>query len=332
MSDLNRELDIAIDAVRRAAIGCRDVQASLDPAAIEKKDRSPVTIADFASQALICRAIGNAFADDPIIGEEDSTDLRNPDNAVVLSRVTSHVAALVDETVDEDQVCAWIDRGGAKEFSPRFWTLDPIDGTKGFLRGEHYAISLALIVDGALALGVVGCPKLEHAGEAGVLFTAITGDAAMARPLFGEGDPQPIQVTENPAPTKARFCESVESAHSSHDDAGRLAAFLGITTEPYRIDSQAKYGAIASGLADIYLRLPTRPGYVEKIWDHAGGAAIVAAAGGRVTDVDGKPLEFNHGHELSANRGVIATNGLLHGAVINGLDTLRRAADASERT
>ena len=68
--------------------------------------------------------------------------------------------------------------------------------------------------------------------------------------------------------------------------------------------------------------MPTRADYREKIWDHAAGALIVEEAGGTVTDITGRPLEFHHGRELSANRGVIATNGRLHKRVIEVMRTL----------
>ena len=74
----------------------------------------------------------------------------------------------------------------------------------------------------------------------------------------------------------ARFCESVESGHSSHGHSAQIAARLGISLDPVRLDSQAKYAVVGRGEADIYLRLPTRPGYVERIWDHAAGAIFVA--------------------------------------------------------
>lgn len=128
-----------------------------------------------------------------------------------------------------------------------------------------------------------------------------------------------LRVSECSGPKAARVCESVEAAHSSHDDAARVAEHLGIATDPVRLDSQAKYGIVAAGEAEIYLRLPTRADYREKIWDHAAGALLVAEAGGTVTDVAGKPLEFHHGRELSANRGVIATNGHLHEQVLAAL-------------
>ena len=116
-----------------------------------------------------------------------------------------------------------------------------------------------------------------------------------------------------------RFCESVESGHSAHGDAAEVAARLGITAAPVRMDSQAKYAVVARGEAEIYLRLPTRADYREKIWDHAAGALIVAEAGGVVTDILGRPLEFQHGRELVANRGVIVSNGRLHAKVIQAI-------------
>ena len=72
-------------------------------------------------------------------------------------------------------------------------------------------------------------------------------------------------------------------------------------------------------MADVYLRLPTRADYREKIWDHAAGALIVTEAGGRVTDVDGRPLDFTRGSSLLDNRGVLATNGLLHDRVLKAI-------------
>ena len=97
---------------------------------------------------------------------------------------------------------------------------------------------------------------------------------------------------------------------------------MGITAPPLRMDSQAKYAVVARGEADIYLRLPTRADYREKIWDHAAGALIVTEAGGVVTDISGRPLEFHHGRELASNRGVIVTNGRLHARVIEALRSL----------
>jgi 3'(2'), 5'-bisphosphate nucleotidase len=108
----------------------------------------------------------------------------------------------------------------------------------------------------------------------------------------------------------------VESGHTSQSESERIAEMLGITTPPIRMDSQAKYATVARGEADIYLRLPTRKGYQENIWDHAGGVLLVEEAGGKVTDVHGRELDFSQGDQLTKNQGVIVTNGVLHDAVL----------------
>jgi len=79
---LQNELDVAIEAVRQAAEVCRRVQAGITNDILEKKDRSPVTVADFASQAIICGRIHDAFAADAIIAEEDSAELRTADQSL----------------------------------------------------------------------------------------------------------------------------------------------------------------------------------------------------------------------------------------------------------
>jgi 3'(2'), 5'-bisphosphate nucleotidase len=124
---------------------------------------------------------------------------------------------------------------------------------------------------------------------------------------------------------EARFCESVESAHSDQDLSARIAALLGITAEPFRIDSQCKYAAVAEGDASIYLRLPTKKDYREKIWDHAAGMLVVEEAGGRVSDVEGAPLDFRRGRTLAANRGVVATCGTIHDEVVSAVKQVRGA-------
>ncbi len=183
---LEQELKTALLAVRQAALICRTVQAAISDDVLEKKDKSPVTIADFSSQAVICRALHQAFPEDPIIGEEDAAELREPDNQEFLAKIVAELTAASIQDSTPENVCTWIDYGGAKTYSDRFWTLDPIDGTKGFLRKEQYAVSLALIVEGKIVLGVLGCPNLPFPGEnttAGALYYAIAGQGAYALPL-----------------------------------------------------------------------------------------------------------------------------------------------------
>ena len=325
MADYTQELNTAVSAVRTAARICQTVQRQITPDALEKKDRSPVTIADFASQAAVCRALADVFPDDPVVGEEDSAELRTTDNAGFLSRIRDELAAVGIEG-DDEQVCAWIDLGNGSS-ADRFWTLDPIDGTKGFLRGEQYAVSLALIINGQITVAVLGCPNLSQTpGESdgtGSLLFAIKGQGAFQTSIEGDSfvaaAASPIRVSNASTWPEARLCESVESGHSSHSRSAEIAESLGIVKAPVRLDSQAKYAVVARGEADVYLRLPTRKDYLEKILDHAGGVLVVQEAGGSVSDVDGKPLEFTHGAELAQNRGVVVTNGPLHQNVIDML-------------
>mgnify|MGYP002632742590 CR=1 FL=1 len=320
-SSYAKELETGLQAVRQAADVCRAVQSSISAESLEKKDKSPVTVADFASQAMICRQLQVAFPNDPVIGEEGAEELRKPAGADFLARIVAECAS-VDVVGTPDEICNWIDRGGLQEYRSRFWTLDPIDGTKGFLRKEQYAISLALIIDGEIQIGILGCPNIpldssQPDGERGILSWAVKGAGSFIQPLDSpDAQPQRVHVTSTAVSNDARFCESVESGHSSHDWSSQIAAQLGIVREPFRIDSQCKYLAVAMGDADIYLRLPTRKGYQEKIWDHAGGILVVEEAGGTVTDIHGRAPEFHHGATLAKNEGMVVTNGRFHDAVV----------------
>lgn len=315
------EAYIAFEAVRHACDLCRRVQAELvTEDTLNKKDKSPVTVADFGSQALISKSLEEAFPDDPLVAEEDARTLRDPQNIDTERKVVEHVAHW-REHMTAQEILSAIDRGGHEGGrNGRFWCLDPIDGTKGFLRGEQYAIALALIENGHPVLGVLGCPNLplnaeQPGSNRGCLFVAVHGEGAEMYALDRE-ETHRVHVSEISDPAESCFCESVESGHSSHDDSARIAEKLGVTNPPFRIDSQCKYAAVARADASIYLRLPTRAGYQEKIWDHAAGWMIVTEGGGRVTDTRGGDLDFSRGRKLERNLGVVATNGRLHEAVI----------------
>ncbi len=318
-----QEKQVAIAAVIAAGKLCQQVRQDI-PEAIEKKDKSPVTVADFGSQAVVCKALAEAFPEDAIVGEEDATALRQSEQAAVLSKVTDYVTSVIADATPE-QVLDWIDRGNGK-IANRFWTLDPIDGTKGFLRQDQYAIALALIEDREVKLGVLGCPALTSStGDTGVLFVAVRGEGAYQMPLVG-GDLTQLQVVQNDDLARFRFVESVESSHGNQEQQNAMAKAVGITTESVRVDSQAKYGIVASGEAALYLRLPSpkTPNYRENIWDHAAGSIIVEEAGGKVTDMHGKPLDFASNSKMKDNRGIVVSNGTIHSAVLAALKTNNR--------
>ena len=309
-------IDAAVRAVQRASSLTASAQGRLLAGdTLTKGDDSPVTVADFAAQAVVCATLHDEMPDLRLVGEEDATDLTGPDQAPMLDGVTDLVAQAMAREVATAEVLDWISLGSAPATGDRYWTLDPIDGTKGFLRGDQYAIALALIEEGEVVLGVLGCPNLPNAdGTTGALFVAANGSATVA---LGESEVRvPVAVDAVTDVSGARFCESVESGHSDQSQSAEIARLLGIETAPYRVDSQCKYGAVARGDASIYLRLPTRADYVEKIWDHAAGKFVVEQAGGRVTDITGADLDFGRGARLSGNSGVIATNGRFHDAVV----------------
>lgn len=313
-----REKQVAIAAVTTAAQLCEQVRREQGSLAIAKPDRTPVTVADFSAQAIICQALGEAFPNDPVIGEEDSTLLRTQTDQ--LARVTQYVQAYLPSATPES-VADWIDRGNAQVKS-RYWTLDPIDGTKGYIRGDQYAIALALVEAGELKLGLLGCPALpvdltQPDGERGVLFVAVRGQGATMIPLAG-GAPRPIHVTDASEESLRRVAKSIVSDHSNPTLQEAVVQAVGLTAPPWQLDSQAKYGVVARGEAALYLRLPF-PITSEKrqnTWDHAAGVIMVEEAGGRVTDMYGQPLDFSFGAKLVNNQGIIASNGLIHEAVL----------------
>jgi 3'(2'), 5'-bisphosphate nucleotidase len=345
MSTYSKELEVAQLAVQRASILTKKVFHEKAKGTISKDDASPVTIGDFGAQALIIHAIKKNFPDDEIVGEEEASTLRNDtklrDLIWTLVKDTSLTDAAAEkivggpiESVDAmlDAIDAGNSTGGNKG---RIWALDPIDGTKGFLRGGQYAVCLALMVDGDVKVGVLGCPNLPvddaaplttesgidqtDAEGKGVLFSAVSGHGATSRPLgtAGLAKNQPIQMKPVQDIAQATFCESVEAEHSSHGDQHAIATKLGVTKPSVRMDSQAKYASIARGAGDIYLRLPVRADYQEKIWDHAAGDLIVREAGGEVTDTLGRRLDFSKGRTLQENKGVVAAPKAVHSHVLD---------------
>ncbi|MCJ1419504.1 hypothetical protein MMC32_005859 [Xylographa parallela] len=342
-----KELRIASLAVQRATILTQRVFHEKVKGTLSKDDKSPVTIGDFGAQALIIQAIKYNFPEDEVVGEEEASTLReSPDLIEQIWKLVQGARLGIDEKDskvekelggpfrDPDQMLNAIDAGNSAGGSKgRFWALDPIDGTKGFLRGGQYAVCLALIVDGEVKVGVLGCPNLlvddkaplsadvsdtrAERHQRGVLFSAVYGQGATSQPL-GTDDLLPHQSIHMKTPSikEAIFCESVEAGHSSHGDQALIAEKLGITKPSVRMDSQAKYGSVARGAGDLYLRLPVSATYVEKIWDHAAGCLIVAEAGGVVTDAEGNNVDFGQGRTLAKNKGIVATPKSLHEEVI----------------
>ena len=324
MDEYSLEVKTAIRAMTMASALCEKVRRELAGGeSILKSDKSPVTIADYGSQAVICKFIKEAFPRDIIVAEEDSKELRKPVHSKILEQVTYYVNEFIPDSSPE-AVCSWIDFS-SPVLTNRFWALDPIDGTKGFLRGDQYAIALALIENGLTKSGLLICPNLyvdkdQPHGKRGCLFLALRGKGSVQMDIDG-GNQRSLSVSKVKDPSEATITESVEPDHADHLFHQRLAQKLNISKPSLQMDSQAKYGIVARGEATIYLRVPSPsdPGYKEKIWDHAAGSIIAEEAGGRVTDVLGHPLDFSYGVKMERNHGIVVTNEILHNVILEAL-------------
>ncbi len=327
---------VASEVVRDAVRFMRSAEPSAIAYTFTKANGSPVTVADFVVQAFVASRLARHFSGDPLVAEEDASVLRGDAVSQVREQVLRLVGQMVPRTdAEREQVLAWIDRGRGA-CARRFWTLDPIDGTKGLLRGGQYVIALALVVGGTVEIGVVGCPRLsittapasqadvsDHAVLAAVESDAAGGVAIAVRnrgawwmPL-DSGRLTRLLVSTESNPAKTRALHSRESRHSDVDELHHVLGALRSAASPVLMDGQTKQVLLAAGAAELLMRIPIDREYREAIWDQAAGALLVEEAGGRVTDLDGLPLDFTTGRHLLRNRGLIASNGLLHDAVVN---------------
>ncbi|XP_076942755.1 3',5'-bisphosphate nucleotidase AHL-like [Bidens hawaiensis] len=364
-----KELEVAVKAVHVACLLCQKVQEDLifngGDNVQAKDDNSPVTIADWSVQATVSWILSQAFGPEnvSIVAEEDIEALSKPDTTTILSSVVKTVNESLSSAdhfgikppvtnLEPIQVLEAISRcnstGGP---TGRFWVLDPVDGTLGFVRGDQYAIALALVENGQVVLGVLGCPnypmnkewlnyqngyrrilsRLTKPGALGwdnngcVLYAKKGSKKAWMEPLLsgdkGVGPARQIKVSTIDNPVLATFCEPVEKANSSHGFTQGLAHSVGLRNQPLRVYSMVKYAAIARGDAEIFMKF-ARAGYKEKIWDHAAGVVIIEEAGGIVTDAGGRRLDFSKGTYLHGlDRGIIACAGAaLHDKIMSAVD------------
>ncbi len=211
-----------------------------------KDDRSPLTEADEVSQRIIAERLHALDGSVPLLSEESAP----PDPATRRS---------------------WA----------RFWLVDPLDGTKEFLkRNDEFTVNIALIDGGRAVLGVVLAPAL------GRIYYGALGAGAWRRD--DGGAPKPIHVWL-PAAEPPRVVGS--RSHETRELAEYLAA-LG----PHQITpmgSSLKICLVAEGAADLYPRIgPTSE------WDTAAAQAILESAGGRMIDPVGRPLRYNTKEDL----------------------------------
>lgn len=217
-----------------------------------KHDLSPVTEADRAAELIILAALARADPTIPVVAEEE-------------------VAA-----------------GRIPAIGDTFFLVDPLDGTKEFVRGgDDYTVNIGLICEGQPVLGALFAPAR------GAIYAGLVGEGAWIEDSNGR---RPIR-------TRARGEAITAVASKSHFSQPTADYLQAVGASDYiGIGSSLKFCIVAEGNADIYPRLsPTSE------WDTAAAHAVLLAAGGRVDGPDGSPLRY--GKPIFLNRGFVATGG-----------------------
>jgi len=266
MSALQAELDRARELAREAGLEVMRMQRGELDVEMKPGDE-PVTVADKRASKLIVAGLAAAFPADAIISEE-------------LPPAPGSLA------------------------SHRLWLVDPIDGTKDYIRGEDgYSVMIGLLVGGRPSIGVVYQPTLDrcfYASPAGAF-------------AHHEGKTSRLHVSGVAAAAQIRLVAS-KSHRSAELD--KVKGALGIDNELNVGSVGVKLCLIAMGVRDLYVN----PAAKTKAWDTCAPEAILVQAGGRLSDVHGGPIEYTG--ELAHHRGLVASNGLVHDEVVAKLSPL----------
>ena len=284
-----KDISAILPAVARAVALARRAQKSGLAEEITKSDGTAVTAVDYAAQFILTKAIEERFPGDPVVAEETGEDA-----------VAAGSALKLLESADRDDFFETLGRGRGGGGGGRFWTVDPIDGTAGFVAGAHFCVAVALVVEGEAVAGALGCPGL------GFIMSAAREGGVRKKPVAGEKTGLLIKPGGQGGGTG--LCESARAREQAYADTKEIMRRAGGLGKAVRMDGQGKYALIADGRADVYLRVPNRQ-RKESIWDHAAGAAIAEAAGARVADFDGAGLDFGAGRTLPKNRGIVVAKG-----------------------
>lgn len=334
-----KERLVAELAVQRAVLLTKAVLSAVDKGTLSKCDDTPVTLADFGAQALIISAIHHNFPEDMIVGEESAAVVRK--NPRLQEQLWELVSSTHLDDMESDELLSTpespkemldaIDLGCASNGQGRVWVLDPVDGTAAFMRGEQYVVCLALIEQGQQKVGVLGCPNLDakmskiHETRTdsegnGFMLSAVRGQGAVIRPISRSTlqTPRRIERRNDVAEySDLDFVEQMLSRRSSPDKHCAVAQRFGAQwpgTELY--STQMKYVALAVGACDVMLLIPRQVARKEFPWDHAGGTMIFEEVGGKVTDVNGKAIDFGAGRILQENCGIIAAPLGIHARIL----------------
>ncbi|KAG7342811.1 3',2',5'-bisphosphate nucleotidase [Nitzschia inconspicua] len=355
-SDFPKEVKDALRAIRKACEVTRKVQSQIiqtnksDEVTQTKLDKSPVTIADYAAQAIILKELRESFPEDVFLAEESSNGLQEDleTGGILASKIqeltgTETKAALFDAIdIGKGYYLHRSNQNDPNRNPDRFWCLDPIDGTKGFLRKGQYCIALALLERGSPTIGILACPNLlvgnlkdnnKHGEDSlGCIFVACKGKGCYEIGLDNSsshfhrlGYRSDSMLYEDPV--NARFCVAVEQGFNDPDGTTIAIGKVlhggldsdGEILHCTRMDSQVKYGVIARGDAEFYVRLPKN--HKDNIWDVAAGVLCLEEVGGKVTDTTGNPLDFSCGGKLPTAGILGARTEKLHESLLQGYAT-----------
>lgn len=294
-----KEIQLSKEALSQATTLCQLLQKKLEEKSVRKKaDQSFVSVADFASQILISSHIQREFPNDAILAEEEaSLLLQDPELFDQVLQALEQVGL----NFNQQEILNLLDRQRKGKSKERFWALDPIDGTAGFVKNTHYAIALALIENGSVCTAALCCPNLEKDFplNQNPLYAAVRGQGTYCQE-------RKIQVQSSNR--ESIICVSPNPQHSSLEAAQELAKNLHSKQKFLPVHGQCKYALLIEGLADVYHRKPLDSSYREKIWDHAAGYLLLKEAGGLSTDIRNNELIWNFNEELIENFGICASS------------------------
>ena len=304
MSRYQKELKLAIKVVKDALKVINWFKLN-GFRSFQKLDESPVTTADMASQILIVSNIKKNFPEDLIIAEEGDIFMDNQTEYIIQKCFNE---LNLEDSFDFREVLNY--KGSNTD---RQWTIDPIDGTQGFLEGLVYAVGISFLKESDQKLAVIGIPNYNNKEQA--IFIAEKEKGAKAS--YGENEFKSIKVS------KQDILEESILYHSLHYDkpwVEKFAELVGIKNR-IQIDSMSKFCKIADGSADLYLKP------IDKIhsysWDFSPGVLIVKEAGGKISDLNGAPIHFLKDKLICDTPGLVASNSNLHLDIIKNLQKIK---------
>lgn len=283
-------------------------------------------MADISSQVIINHLLISAFEKVVIIGEEDSTEISDTLFDKIKNLLSEFEIGREINLQSKEQVEKILKSNDFDESVKRFWTVDPIDGTKGFIRGDQYAICMALI-DRETELPLIsalGCPNLNFSDgnpdtERGILMFSIASVGNFVCKL-GESIEDLVALPKYPLQkdiSKAIFAGAFVSSHTNPLEIDGIKDNFANTIPIVHMDSQCKYGLLALNRAHVYYRRHAsrdpcarkdwQCDYIEAIWDNAPGYLFVKEAGGWLTDFAGNDLKFPAEKHFHVVGGIVAT-------------------------